>query len=359
MRNNPHKPYNELPLLLPKREEIEKISIYKKLPEARAALAELKGRMPIIPDPLMLINTLILQEARDSSIIENINTDEDKLFRAFSSGKKNIDSATKEVLRYRDAMWTAFQELDRIEKLDFSLIENIFRMITQKDEYIREIQVYVGNKFNVTYTPPQPGKTLQKKLDNFVNFFNNDNNYDSLIMMAIFHYQFEAIHPFSDGNGRTGRILNVLYLTKKGLLDLPILYISKFILEYKNEYYRSLREVTEHGNWEQLILFMLEAVKNTAYFTLNKVNAIYELFDETLEKVRARASDIYSYELVNTLFAHLYTKIGILVENNVASRNTASKYLNRLCDLGILESKKEGKENLYLNKKLFEILVTS
>ncbi|MCK4640995.1 MAG: Fic family protein [Candidatus Marinimicrobia bacterium] len=347
-----NKPYNDLPLLPPESEKFETVKVYKKLSEARASLAELKGRMPVIPKPEMLINTLVLQEARDSSIIENINTEADILFTAFTSNKQNFPAATKEVLRYRQALWQAFQS-PKQWKLDW--IVKIFQTITLKQEAVRDAQVRIGNDFSTVYTPPQPGKILKEKLSNFIKFAQN-NSVDPLIAMVILHYQFESIHPFSDGNGRTGRILNVLYLTKKGLLDLPILYISKYILEYKSEYYRLLRDVTENGNWESWILFILEAVNQTSKFTLEKINAIYNYFNEVVKQVKDKAKDIYSYELIELIFSQPYSKIGLLVESKIASRNTASKYLNKLHEIGILEPKKIGNEILYLNKKLYEIL---
>ena len=346
-------PYNDLPLLPPENKKIETLNIYKKLSQARAALAELKGRMPIIPQPEMLINTLVLQEARSSSIIENINTETEQLFRAFSSSSQNFTPATKEVLRYQEAL---LQANDSSDQWTLDWIVQIFRTITLKDENIRTGQVRIGTEFSTVYTPPSPGSVLEGKVRNLIDFLETQNDIDPLIAMAIMHYQFESIHPFSDGNGRTGRILNVLYLTNKNLLELPILYLSKYILEFKSEYYRLFTEVTENSNWEDWILFILEAVETTAKFTLGKINAIYQHFSDVVELVKKDAPDIYSYELVEALFSHPYSKIGVLVDNGIASRNTASKYLKKLHELGILAVKKSGNEILYLNKKLYEIL---
>ncbi|MCD6398922.1 MAG: Fic family protein [Candidatus Aenigmarchaeota archaeon] len=352
MSYKPNEPYNELALLPPDLAKFESIEIYKKLSEARAALAELKGRLPIIPNPAMLINTLVLQEAKASSEIENILTTTDKLFRAFTSNITNIDPATKEVLNYRKALWTAFKSN---EIYDQNWIINIFKKVTQKDEGIRDVQVYIGNPFQTVYTPPQP-EIVNEKLANWLDFFNQSNTIDPLIKMALLHYQFEAIHPFSDGNGRTGRILNVIYLTKQNLIDIPVLYLSKHILEFKNDYYRLLNEVTEKQNWHDWILFNLETVYRTSIYSLEKVNAIYELFNKVKTEIQEKAKEIYSYELLEILFSHVYCKIKILVDQNVASRNTASKYLNKLVALQILEIKREGKETLFLNKRLYEIL---
>lgn len=349
-------PFNDLPLLPPDIKVFETMAIYKKLSESRAALAELKGRLPVIPNPLMLINTLVLQEAKDSSTIENIVTSNDKLFRAFSSSTNPGDKNTREVIRYREALWKAFELLKSSGKLNKSVIVEIFRTITGRDEELRVVQVWICNSFINVYTPPEPGKVLKQKLDNWMNFSVAKYEIDPLIKIALMHYQFEAIHPFSDGNGRTGRILNVLFLSMFELLDLPVLYLSKYILEYKNDYYRLLNEVTSSGTWEPWILFMLEAVKQTAVFTLNKVNAIYELFNNTVEEIRNKAEDIYSRELVEVIFGQPYCSIGILVQKGIASRNTASKYLKRLEGMGILESLPEGKETLFRNIKLYELL---
>jgi len=352
-----NEPYNDLPLIPPDNKLYESIEIYKKLADTRAILAELKGRTPIIPNPLMLINTLVLQEARDSSTIENIVTSHDQLFKAFSSKRIKVDSATKEVLRYREALWNAYKKLNTDKIFNDDVLVNIFRQITQKDESYREKQVYIGNEFFLAYTPPEPGKVLQQKLTNWIDFANKDDKVDPLIKMAILHYQFESIHPFSDGNGRTGRIVNVLYLCKTSLLDLPILYLSKYILEYKNEYYRLFREVTENGKWQDWILYMLEAVHFTATFTLAKVNAIYELFTRVRHTVREEANDIYSRELIELIFSQPYCKIGSLEEYRiVSSRNTASKYLGRLEKMGILQLEMEGSEKLYRNVELYKIL---
>lgn len=349
------RPYNDLPLLPPDSGVFETVSVYKKLAQARAALAELKGRLPVIPNPYMLINTLVLQEAKDSSEIENIFTTSDNLYRAFTSKRSSVDPAVKEVLRYREALWEAFKKQQESE-WDLELIVNIFRTVTERDESVRRVKVYIGNAYNTVYTPPAPGVFLEDKLDNFFEFAGMADEIDPLIKMALLHYQFEAIHPFSDGNGRTGRMLNVLYLTKQSLLDLPVLYISKHILEFKAEYYRLLTEVTEKGDWEGWILFILEAVYRTSLFTLGKVNAIYNLFNHVTSIVKEKAEDLYSRELIEILFSQPYCKIKMLVERDIASRNTASKYLNRLSDIGILEPIQEGNEILFLNRELYKIL---
>ena len=350
------RPYNELPLLPLKPEQWESMDVYRKLAEARAALAELKGRAPIIPNPLMLINTLAIQEAKDSSSIENIVTTSDNLYKALISPAAKYDNATKEVLKYREAIWKSHLDLEKNKPLGQDIIINIFRTITGKDENIRNVQVRIGNFYSTAYTPPEPGKILEEKLNNWFGFANTSDNIDPLIKMAILHHQFESIHPFSDGNGRTGRVFNVLYLDYLNLLELPILYLSKYILENKDEYYRLLNVVRETDNWNDWILYMLDAILHTARFTLDKVNAIYHLFQTTQEKIKNDANDIYSYELVETLFSQTYCKIAVLVEKGIASRNTASRYLKRLTEMGILTQQLMGNEMLYLNHQLYEIL---
>ena len=350
------KPYNDLPLLLPDKKHWESIDVYKKLAEARASLAELKGRLPIIPNPLMLINTLVLQEAKDSSTIENIFTTNDALYKAFSSPAAGPDSATKEVLRYRQALWNAFSKLKRPADFSEKMAVDIFKTITGKKENLRKVQVYIGSTAHVVYTPPQPGNILTNKMKNWFDVALNNNSVDPLIKMAMLHHQFEAIHPFTDGNGRTGRILNVLYMCKEKLIDLPVIYISKYILEYKNDYYKFLKEVTENGNWENWTLYMLEAVNQTSALTLKKVNAIYNSYLEAIENVKSKAPDIYSRELIEVVYNQPYCKIAILEEKKIASRNTASKYLRRLEELGILKSEVVGRETLYRNLPLYRIL---
>lgn len=349
-------PYNDLPLILPDASNWEKLNIYKKLAEARAALAELKGRLPVIPNPIMLINTLVLQEAKDSSTIENIFTTNDKLYKAFSSSAANTDPATKEVLRYREALWNSFNQILTPNAFSIELAIKIFQLITEKAEEERTVQVYIGSTTKIVYTPPEPGAVLSEKLNNWFEVALGHTDIDPLLKMTVLHYQFEAIHPFSDGNGRTGRILNVLYLCMEKLLDLPVLYLSKYILNYKNDYYRLLREVTETGNWEGWILYMLDAVKETSIITLQKVNAIFDNYNAVIEKVKSEAKDIYSHELIDVIFSQPYCKISILAEKKIASRNTASKYLKKLEEIGILASESVGREVLYKNVALYEIL---
>jgi len=355
MSFHPEQPYNELPLLPPGKESWESFALYNQLAAARAALAELKGRALVIPNPKMLINTLVLQEAKDSSNIENIFTTADKLYRAFSSSVVVPDASTKEVLRYRQALWNGWQKSQK-EGFGMDLVEEIYRTIKKETNGIRDKEVYIGTQFTVVYTPPCCKEVLTEKLQNWLDFAFAANDIDPLIKMALLHYQFEAIHPFTDGNGRTGRVLNVLYICQNNLLDQPILYLSKYINDNKGDYYRLLRAVTENGNWADWILFNLKAITQTAIYTLDKVNAIHQLFNATIERVKAERPKIYSYELVELLFHQPYCKISMVVDSGIAARNTASKYLTELEELGILSTAQSGKETLYLNVELFKLL---
>ena len=357
MRFNPKEPYNELPYILPEKENLEDADIYKAAIAANRALAELKGRLSAIPNPMIFITTLALQEAKDSSSIENIFTTNDKLFRALTVGSA-ADPHTKEVLRYGKALTDAFEIIKLNRRFSVELMERIYRNITDEKDGVRNLEVYVGRGEVRVYTPPCCGDIIMKKLDNWVSVANSSEDaVDPLVKMAVLHYQFEAVHPFKDGNGRTGRVLNVLLLSAYGLLDDPVLYLSKYINRNKNEYYRLLREVTENGNLKEWILFMLKAVEDTSKDTLYKVREISRLFEETKEKIRKEAPKIYSFELVETLFTQVYCKYSFLTEKGiVSSRNTASKYLKELERLGILESEKVGRELIFKNRKLYELL---
>ena len=355
MSYNAEQPFNDLPLLPPGKDSWESFALYNQLAEARAALAELKGRAPVIPNPKMLINTLVLQEAKDSSSIENIFTSSDNLYKAFSSSTIIPDAQTKEVLRYRQALWNAWQKLQK-GGITLALVEEIYQTIKEKNDGIRDSPVYIGNRMKVVYTPPCCKEVLTEKLQNWLDFALSATDIDPLIKMAILHYQFEAIHPFSDGNGRTGRVLNVLYICLNNLLDQPILYLSKYINDNKGDYYRYLAGVTEQGNWSDWILFNLKAITQTALFTLDKINAIHQLFIATIERVKTERPKIYSYELIELLFHQPYCKISMIVDSGIAARNTASKYLIELEKLGVLSTEKSGNEILYLNVELFKLL---
>ena len=359
MSFKPEKPYNDLPLLPPKA-EIETKATLKKAISAGRALAELKGLGETIPNQAILVNSIILQEAKASSEIENIITTHDALFRAFSAKTGQIDPATKEVLRYREALWEGFSSLKDRPLLTTNLFIRIVQTIRANRVGIRNTpgtKVANAATGEVVFTPPEGEDIIRDKLKNLEDYIHAEDEVDPLIKLALIHYQFEAIHPFTDGNGRTGRILNILYLTQKHLLDLPVLYLSKYIIEQKSDYYRLLRCVTEHQAWEPWILYMLDAIEETALYTRDKILAIRNLLTETLEFTKENLpSRVYSKDLIELLFHQPYTKANFLVDEGIAERKTAANYLKQLEKIGILQVQKVGKENLYLNKGLFEVL---
>ena len=359
MKVDRKKPFNQLPALPPEK-EIESKSILKKATSSHRYLAELKGIANTIPNQTILINSLILQEARSSSEIENVVTTNDKLFKAFSSSTRSIDSQTKEVLRYRQALWTGYSRLKKRSVFSTNLFVDIFRIIKQIDEGIRttpETRIADGRGM-IVYSPPEGEKVIRDKLEKLGEFIHDDRDeIDPLVKLALIHYQFEAIHPFTDGNGRTGRIMNVLYLVYKELLDLPILYLSQYIIRHKAEYYRLLRGVTFKEEWEPWIIYLLEAIEKTSINTKEKIIQIRDRFSKTIEKARKElAPNVYSKELIELLFEQPYCKIQFVVDKGIAKRQTAAEYLNELEKIGILKKKKVGKENLFLNKRLYEIL---
>jgi Fic family protein len=361
MNFDPLKPYNEIPLLPPK-ENIETNAILKKTVTAGRALAELKGLGKTIPNQAMLLNTIVLQEAQSSSEIENIITTTDALFRALTVKTSQVDAATKEVLRYREALSEAYRALKKRPLLTTNLFIKIYQTIKENRAGIRKVPgTTIANPATreVIYTPLVGESLIRDKLKNLEDYIHAENAVDPLVKLAVIHYQFEAIHPFTDGNGRTGRILNILYLILKDLLDFPVLYLSKYIIENKNDYYRLLRNVTMRRDWESWILFMLEAIEQTSIHTRGKIISIRELIEETLASTKNRLpSRVYSKELIELLFHQPYTKVQFLVDAGIAERQTAAEYLKELEKIGVLKSHKTGKENLYLNIKLFKLLST-
>ncbi|EPC8060034.1 protein adenylyltransferase Fic [Yersinia enterocolitica] len=356
MNWNAETPYNDLPILPPDLERIETRSVLKACISARAAIAELKTAGELIPDQGLLINILPMLEAKDSSRIENIVTTSDQLFQ-YADRADGADPATKEALRYRTALYDGYTHLE-----DYPLCTNTAVAICTK---LRAVQTDIrktpgtvlrdqNNK--VVYTPPVGEDAIRELLANWERFIHGDDDLDPLVKMAIAHYQFECIHPFPDGNGRTGRILNILYLIQSELLSLPILYLSRFILERRDDYYTLLRRVTEEGDWESWILFMLEAVKSTSRWTTDKISIVRALMAETTEYVREKLPKIYTHELVQALFAQPYCRIDNLVERGVAKRQTASTYLKQLVEIGVLEEMSVGREKLYINTRLLQEL---
>jgi len=356
---NPAIPYNDLPLLPPSA-EVETKAVLKRVAAAGRSLAELKGLGATIPNQSILVNSLVLREAKASSEIENIVTTNDALFKAFTASSSGVDPATKEVLRYRTALWEGFNELKKRGFMTTNLFIRLVQVIKESQAGIRVLPGTVIQNIRtgaVLYTPPTGESVIREKLQNLEEYIHAEDEMDPLIKLATIHYQFEAIHPFSDGNGRTGRIINSLFLVSRGLLDQPILYLSKHIIEKKSEYYRLLRAVTAKGEWEEWILFMLDAIQTTAVETREKIVSIRKLIDQTLEIARIKLpAKVYSKELIELLFHQPYTKVQILVDAGIAERKTAAVYLRQLEEAGILRSKKSGKEVLFLNVKLFQLL---
>jgi Fic family protein len=356
---NNDKPYNDLPLLPPKT-ELENTEILKTAISANKALAELKGMAKTIPNQAILINSLPLQEAKSSSAIENVLTTNDKLFEAFASKGNEYDPQTKEVLRYKEALWEGYNRLKKNNLLTTNLFISIFQKIKETTAEIRNtpettISTSTGE---VIYTPPEGENLIRDKLFNLEEYINNtEDKNDPLIKLAVIHYQFEAIHPFTDGNGRTGRIINILYLVHQNLLELPVIYLSRYIIENKDDYYRLLKAVTEKNEWTGWILYVLYGILNTAETTVNKIIDIKNLLDKTLAEMKQKLSNrVYSKELIELLFIQPYCKVEFVVDAGIAKRQTAAEYLKEIEKTGLLKSKKVGKEVLYLNLQLFELL---
>jgi Fic family protein len=362
------KPYNDLPLLPPSNDIGNNPTILKRLVLASRALATVNGNLNRLPNPLMLVNTLALQEAKTSTEIENIFTTEDELYKAISDTVKEtkINPATKEVLKYREALWAGFKELQKKQKIETNLIKQIFNQIKETKSGYRPPQAQVVIKRGVSefrsgeiiYTPPRGERIIEKLMDNLVEYLNSDEKYptDPLLKMCVAHYQFEAIHPFQDGNGRTGRILNLLYLFSKGLLSQPILYMSKFIILNKDEYYFKLGAVTQRNSWEAWIDFMLEATEKTSILTNTKIDEILSQMESTLEYGKGKIK-WYNKEVNEAIFSQPYIKpklIGDILGKS--SRTTLTKYMNELVKYKILTPKKDGVEVFYINEDLIRIL---
>lgn len=350
-------PYNDLPPL-PPAAEVETRPLLKACIEARTALAELKAAGQRLPNQSVLINTIPLLEAQASSEIENIVTTSDALFRYAQLEDQAEDPATKEALRYRTALSQGYRSL-RDRPLSTNTAIEVCSRIKAVDMEIRRVPgtaLANSSTGEVIYTPPVGEPLLREKLANWETFIHNHVDTDPLIRMAVAHYQFEAIHPFTDGNGRTGRILNLLILVQQGLLEVPVLYLSRYILANKADYYRGLLQVTTHGAWEAWVLFMLTAVTDTARWTTAKIEAITQLQDSAVAFVREHASRIYSRELVDLLFVQPYCRIQNLIDAGIAKRQTASLYLKQLADIGVLEEIKVGREKLFIHPHFLRLL---
>ncbi len=355
-------PY-KLEQLPPPREQVETLKILRQTTKTASAIAELKGMAQTIPNQRMLINAVVLQEAKDSSEIENIITSEDELYEALSSNTSRLTPEVKEVVNYRKAIFLGFNLIDTQGFLRVNDIIKIQKNLVDNNAGIRSTLGTVlknDSTGEVVYTPPQDKVEIEDLLSNFIEHYNDtEPEVSPLINLAILHYQFESIHPFYDGNGRTGRILNILYLILNKLLDIPILYLSSYIIKNKAEYYKLLNAVNNNNEWEEWILYMLRAIEETSKQTIRQISQIRNQLEKTILRVRNEAPKIYSKEIVELLFEQPYSKIEFVVNKIGVERKAASRYLRRIEELGILESKKVGRETLYLNKELLKILKKS
>lgn len=353
----PHFLLDKLP---PSREKIETLEILRQTNKATAALAELKGIAKTIPNQAMLINAIVLQEAKDSSEIENIITTQDELYKALAISSSIMSAEAKEVVNYRKATFYGFDVIKQQGFLRVNDIVSIQEELVGNTAGIRSVPgtVLKNDKTGeIVYTPPQDKEAILNLLSNFIEHYNQTHDdLSPLINLAILHYQFESIHPFYDGNGRTGRILNILYLILNDLIDVPILYLSSYIIANKPQYYRLLNDINKGGPWDEWIIFMLKAVEHTSKDTISRITRIKLLLDETIEIVQQKAPKIYRKELVELLFEQPYAKIDFVVDKLGVERKAASRYLKELESIGILIAQKIGREILYINTGLIRTL---
>jgi Fic family protein len=358
MTFDPAVPYNDLAPLPPPPASVETPAILRKCISARVALAELKQSSELIPNAAVLVNALPLLEAQASSEIENIVTTTDKLLEFADLPEQKADAATKEALRYRRALFEGTRSV-RSGKLTVKTAIEVCRTIKDQELDVRDKpgttlrNIATGA---VIYTPPQGKELIREKLKNWEEFLHARTELDPLVRVAVQHYQFEAIHPFTDGNGRTGRILNILCLVQQGLLDSPILYLSRYIIRNKADYYRLLLEVTTKQHWEPWILYMLRGIEDTCVWTTDKVKAIRELMRHTGQFIQRRLPKLYTWELVELLFKQPYCRIANVVDAGLAKRQTASVYLKQLVQIGILREVAKGRETLFVHPKYVELL---
>ncbi len=360
-------PWNAIPNLPLSEDLYEDIEILKQLGEAKAALGRLQGRSIAIPNQGLLINSISLQEAKASSAIENIFTTDDELYKAFSEQTGPLlNGPAKEILHYREALWEGHSFLQNEKMIDRSYFVKIYRVVTGFNDGLRtpiaQIVIKEGgtgpNAGKVVYTPPRGLGIVEAKMDNLISFLNDDINHpiDPLLKMAIGHYQFEAIHPFRDGNGRAGRIFNINYLTNKGLLDYPILFLSKFIMENKEDYYSGLSGISQRGSWKSWLLYMLKAVEVTSNITYDKINDILSAKEAILSAIIKETEIARPESLLNAIFTQPFTRVKHLVDGNLYAENTSRKYLDELVNMGVLEKRTMGKGLYYLNLELYRIL---
>ena len=358
---NKNQPFNDLPALPPGEINLETTSILRHLAQASRHLGELNGLCASIPDPQILINTIVLQESKNSSAIENIVTTQDELYKA-ATEEATANHAAKEVLNYKEALYTGYARMKAQQNLLLTnTIIEIVQTIKKNKSGIRNAPgTALKNAITgeVVYTPPCCENVLRNQLAALENFINDADvsDLDPLIKMAMIHYQFEAIHPFPDGNGRTGRILNALYLVQQGILLHPVLYLSSYIIKYKAEYYQLLRGVTENSNWQDWIMYILTALIETAKQTTVKIRSMLSLKDDTEQKMKKVLGASFSNELLQLMFTLPYLKIELLEKKDIAHRQTASTWLKKLVDADILKPQKMGRTTYFINYRLIELL---
>lgn len=354
---NKDTPFDQLPELPPK-SNLETTAVLRKTITASRVLSKLNGAITNLPNPQLFLDTIHLQEAKASSEIENIITTNDSLYQSVIADKKIDNTATKEVINYKEALWNGLQHLEKKPFITTNLCIEIMQHIKQNSSGIRKTQgtTLSNSKGEVIYTPPTGENIIRDKLANLEKFINDPSDLDPLIKMALMHYQFEAIHPFSDGNGRTGRILLLLYLKMEKLLDVPAIYLSEYIINNKSEYYQKLRLVTEKEEWENWIIYMLDMIAYTAQKGLDRLEEILNFMQDMEKEIKAQLPKIYSKELVEILFEMPYTKRKHLIDANFGTPKTVGNYLLALEANGFLSSVKVGKEKLYLNHGLMNIL---
>lgn len=355
-------PHNELPDLPPKA-DLETPEILKAAIQANKLLAELKGFCQTLPNPELLLNTIVLQESKESSAIENIVTTQDELYKATLMGEKIKNQSAKEVLQYREAMYFGLDKLAQHGIITTNVLVGIMQKLRGTTDGIRNrpgTKLFHPITEQVVYTPPEGEEILREKLRALETFINDTevSELDPLIKMALIHYQFEAIHPFNDGNGRTGRILNILFLIQQELMGLPILYLSKYIIENKADYYRLLREVTEYGNWAEWILYVINGVASTSQSTLEKIKNILQLKQACEKELKEQLGTVFTRELNDLLFSYPYIKISVLEDKGIAKRQTASVYLQKIEKTGWLSAMRIGRDVYYVNHRLIALLST-
>lgn len=350
-------PFNNLPLLPPK-VELETKKVLLKTISASRALAQLNGAMINLPNPRLFIDTIHLQEAKASSEIENILTTNDDLYKSVVAEKKFENPATKEVLSYKEALWYGLERLESRPMITTNLCIEIVQCIKQNTAGIRVNlgTALANNHGKIIYTPPSGEDIIREKLANLEIFVNQDSSLDPLIKMALMHYQFEAIHPFADGNGRTGRILLLLYLKMERLLDVPAIYLSEYIIRNKTDYYTKLKNVTENNDWESYIIYMLDMIETTARKGLIRLGMVNSLMESMTEEIKKVLPKVFSKDLIEIIFKLPYTKRQFLIDAGLGTPKTVGNYLISLEEKGFLKSVRLGKEKLYLNHQLMGLL---